>query len=172
VEAYSAVGVPRGGIYIINPAGELRLGKLLVGAGGEGVGGEHHAGPGEDGGTGSSSSGSSSSSSSSSSSGAFGGTEGRTHYFTPGGGVHYCSSYRSASTLVQEMFPRLTDCGADAPGVGARYGKPLAAEAAYVDSQFWGRSTVTLNAEDIAEAARATAALQKQRAPASLRGAR
>lgn len=58
--------------------------------------------------------------------------------------------------MVQEMFPALTPVALEAVRVGARLGKPLPAEAAYIDSAFWRRGVAALSAEDVAAAARAT----------------
>ncbi len=74
--------------------------------------------------------------------------------------------------MVQEMFPRLTPVAVDDTCVGARYGKPLPAEPAFVEGAFWGRASVALSAEDVAAAARATAeAVRAARRGGAERGA-
>jgi hypothetical protein len=70
--------------------------------------------------------------------------------------MHHCSSYKNLIGVVQEMFPLHRPVAASDRCVGARYGKPLPTEAAFVESTFWGRSVLALSAEDLAAAARAT----------------
>lgn len=153
VQAYQAVGIPVSKIFIINPAGEVRLPGSVASLPDKHL----QASPSLSPMIGSSSPARIELSSGSDSALHKSSTQSPGSVSVPGAGTAaasqaYCKSYPLLSTLVSEMFPYIASAPITASRVGSHYGVPVALDEHFGDVNFWRRPMPIILDNDYATA--------------------
>jgi hypothetical protein len=153
VEAYLAVGIPPSKIFVINPAGEVRL--STVGSSSSRATAAVAVSPLLSAASPSQQLPPASPEQLASASAAPQASTSGTSNSANQPSQTYCKSYPSINALVEVMFPYIGGSDYTAPGVGAHLGTPVAVNERFNDVNFWRRPLPVLDAADIAAAATA-----------------